>query len=92
MKIRSLETTPFDTLFEAFSQAFAGYELQLNKAQLGAIRNDPHPPVFPCAIRQNKNDTVKVINTAVDCRSVNGFLQAKNIPRTGKQFEMIKKI
>ncbi len=34
MKIKSLAKTTFDTIFEAFNQAFADYELQLNKAQL----------------------------------------------------------
>ncbi len=34
MEIKSLRATSLDTLFEAFSQAFAEYELQLNKQQL----------------------------------------------------------
>lgn len=34
MEIKSLENTGFDTLFEAFNAAFAGYEVQLNKSEL----------------------------------------------------------
>lgn len=34
MEIRSLADTDFDTLYEAFSQAFADYEVQINGAQL----------------------------------------------------------
>lgn len=34
MEIRSLENTSFDTLFEAFNAAFAGYEVQLDKTGL----------------------------------------------------------
>ena len=34
MEIKSLSATNFDTIFKAFEQAFADYELQLNKAQL----------------------------------------------------------
>ena len=43
-------------------------------------------------IQLNKNGTVKVVNTDIACRSITGFLNAKNIALTGKQFEMIKKI
>jgi len=38
----------------------------------------------------NKNDTIKIINTDILCSSITGFLKAKNIEITGKQFEMIK--
>ncbi len=41
-------------------------------------------------IRLNKNDTIKIINTEVECDSITGFLNAKNIEIKGKQFEMIK--
>lgn len=34
MEIRSLERTEFDMIFDAFSEAFADYEIQLNKEQL----------------------------------------------------------
>ena len=34
MEIKSLEKTSFGTLFEAFGQAFADYEVQLDKTQL----------------------------------------------------------
>lgn len=34
MEIRSLQNTGFDTLFKAFSRAFADYEVQVNKLEL----------------------------------------------------------
>ena len=34
MEIKSLENTCFGTLFEAFGQAFADYEVQLDETQL----------------------------------------------------------
>lgn len=37
MEIKSLKNTNFDTIFTAFSKAFADYELQLNKTQLQAM-------------------------------------------------------
>ncbi|SHF01097.1 Ribosomal protein S18 acetylase RimI [Mariniphaga anaerophila] len=37
MKIKSLANIEFDTFFEAFSRAFADYEVQLNKQQLQAM-------------------------------------------------------
>ncbi len=40
----------------------------------------------------NKNDSVKVINTDITNDPLTHFLQSKNIPIAGKQFEMIKKI
>ena len=43
-------------------------------------------------LRQNRHDSLKIINTDVSCDSMTGFLQAKNIVPQGKQFEMIRKI
>lgn len=43
-------------------------------------------------IELNKIETVKIINTDIECSSINGFLKAKNIDVTGKQFEMIKQL
>lgn len=40
----------------------------------------------------NKCTTTKLINANVTCDSITGFLKAKNIEVTGKQFEMIKNI
>lgn len=37
MEIKSLAATGFDTIFEAFSQAFSDYELQLDKEELRAM-------------------------------------------------------
>lgn len=42
--------------------------------------------------RLNKSENIKVLNTAISCESITAFLQAKNIPVKGQQFEMIKKI
>lgn len=42
------------------------------------------------AIKWNKNDGVKIINTDISCSSITDFLKAKNIDVKGKQFEMIK--
>lgn len=37
MEIKSLENTDFDTIFEAFSEAFSEYEIQLDKTALQAM-------------------------------------------------------
>ena len=42
--------------------------------------------------RLNKNNTTKLINADISCRSITDFLQSKNIGVTGKQFEMTRKI
>ena len=44
------------------------------------------------ALRLNKADSVKVINTEAGCESLTAFLEAANIAVTGRQFEMVKKI
>lgn len=43
-------------------------------------------------LKLNKHDSIKVINTDVNCDSITDFLKAKNIDLRGKQFEMIKQI
>lgn len=43
-------------------------------------------------IEQSECNFLKVINTDVGCGSITGFLQAKNIALSGKQFEMMRKI
>lgn len=43
-------------------------------------------------LRYNKFDSVKIINTEVECESITGFLESNSIPLKGKQFEMIKKL
>lgn len=43
-------------------------------------------------LKVNKHGSVKAVNTDVNCNSIKGFLEAKNIVMKGKQFEMIKKI
>ncbi len=37
MKILSLKNMAFDTIYKAFSQAFADYELQLNRQEFQAM-------------------------------------------------------
>ena len=44
------------------------------------------------ALRLNKADSVKAINTEAGCESLTAFLEAANIAVTGRQFEMVKKI
>jgi ribosomal protein S18 acetylase RimI-like enzyme len=44
------------------------------------------------ATRLNKNDTVKIVNTDISCHSITNFLETTQIPLTGKQFEMIKRL
>lgn len=48
--------------------------------------------LFLEAIKLNKNDTVKIVNTDISCNSITDFLKTKNIHVKGKQFEMIKKL
>lgn len=44
------------------------------------------------ALRLNKADSVKAINTEAGCESLTAFLEAANIAVMGRQFEMVKKI
>lgn len=49
--------------------------------------------LFRKMVELNKYDYVKAINTEINCDvPLKSFLEAKNIPLRGKQFEMIKKI
>lgn len=43
-------------------------------------------------LKENRHDSVKVINTEVTCESISGFLKSNSIPQKGKQFEMIKSL
>jgi len=43
-------------------------------------------------LKYNLHDSVKIINTEVDCESITGFLQSNSIPLCGKQFEMLKQL
>ena len=43
-------------------------------------------------LKFNNISKMKLINTDISCDSIVGFLKAKNIEISGKQFEMIKKI
>lgn len=44
------------------------------------------------ALKHNKSSTTKLVNADVTCNSIVGFLKAKNIGITGKQFEMMREI
>ena len=44
------------------------------------------------AIKFNRNDVLKVMNTDAQSTSMTGFLKTKNIVLKGKQFEMIKSL
>lgn len=41
-------------------------------------------------LKVNKFNSVKAVNTEINCESITAFLQSNNIPLCGKQFEMIK--
>ncbi len=43
-------------------------------------------------LKINLNDSVKIINTDIDCTSITEFLKSISVPLAGKQFEMIKKL
>jgi ribosomal protein S18 acetylase RimI-like enzyme len=40
-------------------------------------------------LQYNQHQSIKIINTQTDCKSMTDFLKSKEIPLTGKQFEMI---
>ena len=44
------------------------------------------------ALKYNQHDSVKIINTDIECESINKFLLSHLIPDSGKQFEMIKEL
>ena len=43
-------------------------------------------------LKNNKHNSIKIINTDVSCTSITNFLKANFIDPIGKQFEMIKKL
>ena len=44
------------------------------------------------ALKSNKFNSVKAVNSEINCESITAFLLSNNIPLCGKQFEMIKKL
>ncbi|MDM8002795.1 MAG: GNAT family N-acetyltransferase [Bacteroidota bacterium] len=48
--------------------------------------------LFREALNHNRSGIVKIVNADVSCESITGFLQSRNMPVTGKQFEMIRKL
>ena len=47
---------------------------------------------FAKLLEANKLDSIKIVNTDIECHSITAFLLSKNIKPAGKQFEMIKKL
>ena len=56
MEIKSLAKTDFDTIFKAFNQAFADYEIKINDVQLKAMlkRRGYHPELSFAAFDGNE--------------------------------------
>ena len=56
MKIKSLGNTDFETIFKAFNQAFADYEIQINADELKAMwkRRGYHPDLSFAAFEGNE--------------------------------------
>ena len=48
--------------------------------------------LFQKMVEQNKHDSVKILNTDINCDSITAFLNSKSIEPSGKQFEMVRKI
>lgn len=48
--------------------------------------------LFREALHHNRSGIVKIVNADINCESITGFLQSRNIPVTGRQFEMIRKL
>jgi len=44
------------------------------------------------ALKYNKHNSVKVINTDISCGSITSFIESNGIPLRGKQFEMIRQL
>ena len=60
-------------------------EKQFRRKGIGSL-------LFQKMLEYNKYDSIKIVNTEINCSSINSFLKSKNIEPTGKQFEMIKKL
>ncbi|WP_195375296.1 MULTISPECIES: GNAT family N-acetyltransferase [Parabacteroides] len=48
--------------------------------------------LFAKLLEASKLDSIKIVNTDIECHSITAFLLSKNIKPAGKQFEMIKKL
>ncbi len=46
--------------------------------------------LFNKMLEVKKQDSLKIVNTEINCDSITSFLKSKNIEPTGKQYEMIK--
>ncbi len=78
MEIKPLSTTDFDTIFKAFSLAFADYELQLNRGQLQTMlkRRGFNPDLSFGAFEQNRI-------VAFTCNGIGNFNQIATAYDTG---------
>ncbi len=41
-------------------------------------------------LKAKQHDSIKIVNTDINCESITSFLRSKNIEPTGKQYEMMK--
>lgn len=86
-------------------RAFAGKELagyavfepaSGDVTQLAVNRRHRRRGIASALLREmvglNRNDILKIVNTDISCTSITGFLKARNIEPTGRQFEMIRRI
>lgn len=48
--------------------------------------------LFLKMLESNQHNSIKIINTDIECNSITAFLKSKNIEPAGKQFEMKKKL
>lgn len=44
------------------------------------------------ALKFNKHESVKIVNTETSCKTITAFLESNSFPVSGKQFEMIKQL
>lgn len=48
--------------------------------------------LFKKALKSNQHNTIKILNTDINCNSITEFLKSVSISLSGKQFEMLKTI
>ncbi|MBE0651639.1 MAG: GNAT family N-acetyltransferase [Bacteroidales bacterium] len=97
----AIERKPEDfKIFGAYAdQALIGYcVIEPNSGDITQIAVDPQhrrkgaaSQLLEEALKHNTYNSVKIINTDVNCDSITGFIKSFNITIRGKQFEMIKR-
>jgi ribosomal protein S18 acetylase RimI-like enzyme len=70
----------------------AGGDIPQFAVEKGIRRKGIGSLLFREAMHYNRSEIVKIVNADISCESLTAFLQSKNIPATGKQFEMIRKL